>query len=67
LLPFACKQQKQEETTQMKNKIANMINKSSKIIAPFALALAIMTANSTCFFFSYQPDVPKSLDKYRMK
>lgn len=51
----------------MKNKLSNLINKTSKFMAPFALALAIMTANSTCYFFSYQPDVPKSLNKYRMK
>lgn len=51
----------------MKNKLFNLISKTSRLVAPFALALAIMTANSTCYFFSYQPDVPKSLDKYRMK
>lgn len=51
----------------MKNKLSNLISKTSRLVAPFALALAIMTANSTCYFFSYQPDVPKGLDKYRMK
>lgn len=51
----------------MKNKLSHLINKTSKFAAPFALALAIMTANSTCYFFTYQPDVPKSLDKYRVK
>lgn len=51
----------------MKNKILNLINKTSKFVAPLALALAIMTANSTCYCFTYQPDVPKSLDKYRVK
>lgn len=49
----------------MKNKLLNIINKASKIVAPFALAMAIMTANSACYFFTCQPDVPKSLDKYR--
>lgn len=51
----------------MKNKLSYLINKTSKFAAPLALALAIMTANSTCYFFTYQPDVPKSLDKYRVK
>lgn len=51
----------------MKNKLSNLISKTSKFMAPFALALAIMTANSTCYFFTCQPNVPKSLDKYRMK
>lgn len=51
----------------MKNKFSHFINKISKYAAPFALALAIMTANSTCFFFTCQPDVPKSLDKFRLK
>ena len=51
----------------MKNKLSNLISRTSKFAAPLALALAIITANSTCYFFSYQPDVPKSLDKYRMK
>lgn len=51
----------------MKNKILSLINKTSKFVAPLALTLAIMTANSTCYCFTHQPDVPKSLDKYRTK
>ena len=51
----------------MKNKLYSAISRISKIAAPFALALAVMTVNSTCYFFSCQPDVPKSLDKYRKK
>lgn len=34
-------------------------------IAPLALALAIMTANSTCFVFTHQPTPPLGLTKYR--
>lgn len=49
----------------MKEKFLSIISKAGKFVAPFALALAVMTANSTCFFFTCQPDVPKSLDKYR--
>lgn len=51
----------------MKNRFLSIISKAGKITAPLALALAIMTANSTCYFFTHQPDVPRSLDKYRMK
>lgn len=51
----------------MKKKIMSILAKSGKFAAPIALALAILTANSTCYFFSYQPDVPKSLDRYRTK
>lgn len=51
----------------MKSRFLSIIYKAGKITAPLALALAIMTANSTCYFFSYQPDVPKSLDKYQLK
>lgn len=51
----------------MKNKLFKIINRAGEIVAPLALAMAIITANSTCFFFTCQPDVPKSLDKYRMK
>lgn len=51
----------------MKNRFLSIISKAGKITAPLALALAIMTANSTCYFFSYQPDVPQGLEKYRMK
>ena len=51
----------------MKSKILSLINEASKFVAPLALSLAIMTANSTCYCFTYQPDMPKSLDKYRLK
>ena len=65
MIPFD--HQIKEEIKPMKNKLFNLISKTSRLVAPFALVLAIMTANSTCYFFSYQPDVPKGLDKYRMK
>ncbi len=51
----------------MKNKMFAILNRFGKVAAPFALAMAILTANSTCYFFTYQPDTPKCLDKYRMK
>lgn len=31
------------------------------VLAQCALALACLTANSTCFFLSYQPDEPACL------
>lgn len=33
----------------------------SAVVAPLALALAVLTANSTCFFLSYQPDEPDNM------
>lgn len=30
----------------------------SAVAAPLALAMAFLTASSTCFFLSYQPDEP---------
>lgn len=49
----------------MKHNLKKLITKSTEVVAPLALALAVMTANSTCFFFTYQPEVPESLKKYR--
>ena len=49
----------------MKN-FKEFIAKHTAVIAPLALAIAIMTANSTCYIFSYQPTPPKSLSKYRV-
>ena len=33
--------------------------------APLALALAVLTTNATCHFFSYQPDEPAGIEKYK--
>lgn len=33
----------------------------SSLAAPLALAMAFLTANSTCFFLSYQPDEPSGI------
>ena len=46
-------------------KISSILSKMMKFSAPLALALAILTANSAFYYFSYQPDVPRSLDRYR--
>jgi cyclic lactone autoinducer peptide len=51
----------------MRKRLSNVLNKVSRIVAPLTLALAIITANSTCYFFSYQPDVPQCLKKYCIK
>lgn len=44
-----------------------MINKVMvkflKAIATLTMALAIVSVNTTCFFFSHQPDIPDSLKK----
>ena len=51
----------------MKKFINRLLQKSSIIAAPLALALAIMTMNSTCWLFSCQPDIPDSMSKYIKK
>lgn len=48
----------------MFKKTTDIILKLSKKVAPFAMALAVLTANSTCYFFSYQPDVPETLKRH---
>lgn len=45
-------------------KVKTVFVRISKIMAPVALALAVLTVNSTCFCYSYQPDVPQSLKKH---
>ena len=49
----------------MKNIIANLLIKTSKKIVPLVLALAVSTANTTCLFFTYQPEEPEGMKKYR--
>ncbi len=39
----------------------NTLHIMSAFFAPLALALALLTSNSTCFFLSYQPDEPANL------
>lgn len=41
--------------------ILKCFTKFSAHFAPLALVVATVTANSTCFFFSYQPEVPAKL------
>lgn len=49
----------------MKNfkRTKNLLLVLSAIVAPLALEVAYVTANSTCFFLSYQPDEPKCLQE----
>lgn len=42
-------------------KIKNPLLFLGAFFAPIALELAYLTANSVCFFLSYQPDEPASL------
>lgn len=41
------------------------LKKLAGTIAPLALALAVITANSTCIAFSNQPTPPAQLNKYK--
>lgn len=50
----------------MKTKLNNLFRKLSRFVAPLALSLAILTANSTCFYLSYQPDEPAALKKMNL-
>jgi cyclic lactone autoinducer peptide len=46
-------------------RVKTFLAKMSKMVAPLALALAVLTANSTCFFLSYQPNEPERLKEIR--
>lgn len=48
----------------MKEAIANLRTKTAKMIAPLVLVLAVSTANTTCLFFTYQPEEPEGMKKY---
>lgn len=41
--------------------VKNAFVQLSAVVAPLALMLAVLTANSTCFFLSYQPDEPAKM------
>jgi cyclic lactone autoinducer peptide len=44
------------------NLLLRLLSKKLMGLLPFmALALAVSTANSACFFFAHQPDVPNGL------
>lgn len=45
----------------MTNTMKKILIRFSKLIAPLSLALAIMTSNATCYFFTYQPNEPEKL------
>lgn len=45
----------------MKNRIMGIIAKVMSSTAALALVIAIANSNSTCLFWSYQPDVPECL------
>lgn len=46
----------------MKQNSQKLIFFLSKITCAFAMAIAVLSVNSTCFT-AYQPDVPESLDR----
>lgn len=45
----------------MKVKIMSIVTKIMSSAAALALMIAITNSNSTCVFWSYQPDVPEEL------
>ena len=45
----------------MKVKFMNIVAKIMSSAAAVALVVAVTNANSTCLFWSYQPDVPEEL------
>ena len=49
----------------MKKWITNLLRKNGVLLATLALTLATVTANSTCFYYSCQPDEPKGLSKLK--
>lgn len=48
-------------------KVKSVIGRMLSVVAPMALALAVFTANSTCFIFSHQPDEPTGIEEYKLK
>lgn len=47
----------------MKGKVMNIIAKIMSSAAALTLVVAVANANSTCLFWSYQPDLPDELDE----
>lgn len=45
----------------MKVKIMNIVAMVMSSAAAMAILVAVANANSTCVFWSYQPDVPEEL------
>lgn len=45
----------------MKKKICSFITRFGATMAALALVVATMTANSTCFWLSYQPEEPEEV------
>lgn len=45
----------------MKTKLMSIITKIMSSAAALVLVAAVANANSTCLFWSYQPDIPEEL------
>ena len=45
----------------MKAKIKNVLMKLAGSVAALAMVCAVSNLSSTCFFLTYQPDVPEEL------
>lgn len=50
----------------MKSKYRGMLWTALRIIPALAMALAIQSVNSTCFFCLHQPDVPNELKQTKV-
>jgi cyclic lactone autoinducer peptide len=49
----------------MKKKIAQFVTKFGGTMAAFAMVVAVLTANSTCFWLSYQPEEPDEIKQLK--
>lgn len=45
----------------MKHKVMNIVAKVASFAATMVLMVAVANVNSTCLFWSYQPDVPECM------
>lgn len=45
----------------MKKKICSFVTRFGSTMAALAFVVATMTANSTCFWLSYQPEEPEEV------
>lgn len=43
----------------MRKIMSKLFAKMPQIMACFAMAVAIQNMNSTCYFLTYQPDIPE--------
>jgi cyclic lactone autoinducer peptide len=49
----------------MKPSLILLSRKLMGLLPSMAIALAVFSANSTCFFYAHQPDVPKGIKRMK--